>query len=109
MKVVWSPLALKRAQDISANIAMDKPSAAKEWIHGLFKAVARLDRYPESGRIVPEVQRTDVRELVYNAYRVIYRMGNEISVLTVIHGRQQLEAAVTGGSFGEEPEGYRKD
>jgi len=39
MKIVWSPLALKRVQEIATYIAMDKPSAAEDWISGLFKAV----------------------------------------------------------------------
>lgn len=91
MKIVWSPLALKRVQEIAAYIAMDKPSAAEDWIRGLFKAVAKLGRYPESGRIVTEVQRADIREIVYNSYRAVYRQDGEISVLTVIHGRQLLD------------------
>jgi toxin ParE1/3/4 len=90
-KIVWSPLALKRVQEIAAYIAMDKPSAAEAWIRGLFKAVTRLGRYPESGRIVPEVQRADIREIVYNSYRAVYRLDDQISVLTVIHGRQLLD------------------
>ena len=93
MKIVWSPLALKRVQEIAAYIAMDKPSAAENWIHGLFKAVAKLGRYPESGRLVPEVQRADIREIVYKSYRAVYRLDGEISVLTVIHGRQLLDEA----------------
>jgi toxin ParE1/3/4 len=100
MKIVWSPLALKRVAEIAAYIAMDKPSAAEDWIRGLFKAVAKLGRYPESGRVVPEVQRTDIREIVYKFYRAVYRLDGEISVLTVIHGRQLLDNAgiVSGNS-----------
>jgi plasmid stabilization system protein ParE len=94
MKIVWSPLALKRVEDIATYIAMDKPSAAEDWIRGLFKAVAKLGRYPESGRIVPEVQRPDIREIVYNSYRAVYRLAGEISVLTVIHGRQMLDKTI---------------
>ena len=108
MKIVWSPLALKRVQEIAAYIAMDKPSAAEDWIRGLFKAVAKLVRYPEIGRIVPEVQRADIREIVYKSYRAVYRQDGDISVLTVIHGRQLLDEAgfVKGNSSGKRTEAF---
>ncbi len=100
MKIVWSPLALKRVQEIAAYIAMDKPSAAEDWIRGLLKTVAKLGRYQESDRIVPEVKRADIREIVYKSYRAVYRLDGDISVLTVIHGRQLLdEAVVATGNF----------
>jgi toxin ParE1/3/4 len=93
VRVVWSPLALKRAEEIARHIAVDRPSAARQWIDTLFGRVAQLRDFPESGRLVPELARPDVRELQYPPYRIIYRLdATRVAILTVRHGRQMFDA-----------------
>ena len=51
----------------------------------------QLQTFPRSGRVVPEYERDDVRELIEKPYRIIYRVREEqLDVLAVIHSRQQL-------------------
>ena len=46
-----------------------------------------VTRFPELGRIVPEYDRADVRELLQGSYRVVYRLKHgQAEVLTVFHG-----------------------
>ncbi|MCB9481279.1 MAG: type II toxin-antitoxin system RelE/ParE family toxin [Desulfobacteraceae bacterium] len=91
MKIVWSPLAIDRASEIAEYIALDKPSAAEKWINSIFEKVDQLEFSPEIGRIVPEVNNQQIRELIYGNYRIIYRIEScQISVLTVSHGMQIL-------------------
>lgn len=91
MRVIWSPLALKRVGDIAEQIARDSPLASEEWVEEVFASVLRLERFPQSGRAVPEVPRADVREVLQGRYRVIYRIEpDHVSVLTVRHTRQLL-------------------
>lgn len=91
MRIVWSPLAIDRASEIAQYIAMDKPSAAENWINTIFTKVERLEFLPEIGRIVPEVNNRQIRELVYGNYRIIYRIETEqVSILTIRHGKQIL-------------------
>jgi len=99
MKIVWSPLALKRVQEIAAYIAMDKPSAAEDWIRGLFKAVAKLGRYPEIGTLSPgetqsQIQKQTQRELA--------------DPVPTAATRQLLDEAgfVTGNSSGKRTEAF---
>lgn len=93
MKVVWSPLALERVGEIAGYIARKNGTAARAWIDSVFAKVKRLERFPKSGRTVPEIRRASVRELIHGDYRVIYRIKRaEIAVLTVRHGRQDLPA-----------------
>ncbi len=91
MKIEWSPLALERVRDIARYIARDKPTAAEKWVKELFKRVDRLATQPQSCRVVPELNRQDIRELIYGNYRVIYKLADNIQVLTVRHGRQLLD------------------
>ena len=91
MKILWSPLSIDRATEIAEYIAQDDPGAATRWVENLFKKVQTLKSSPKSGRVVPETNRGDIRELVYGNYRIIYRIEKtRISVLTIRHGKQIL-------------------
>ena len=91
MRVVWSPLAVDRASEIAGYIAQDKPSAAEKWIDTVFSKVEQLKSSPEIGRLVPEINGSQFRELIYGNYRIIYRIETkQISILTIRHGRQIL-------------------
>lgn len=93
MKVVWSPLAIERAYDAAAYIAGDKPEAALRWLDGLFAVTDRLEQFPRSGRVVPEMGRPELREVTYErAYRVIYRVEpRQVSILTVRNCAQEFD------------------
>jgi plasmid stabilization system protein ParE len=91
MKIIWSPLAIDRSSEIADYIAQDKPSAAEKWINTVFSKVEQLKSSPEIGRIVPELNNTQFREIIYGNYRIIYRIEKkQISVLTIRHGKQIL-------------------
>ncbi len=95
MRIVWSPLAIERAYEAAAFIAGDKPEAALRWLDGLFAVTDRLEMFPESGRVVPEIGLPEFREVVYrNAYRVIYRVEkSRVAILTVRNFAQRLDAS----------------
>ncbi len=98
MTIIWSPLALERVRDIARYIARDKPSAAETWVKELFKVVGRLARHPQSCRVVPELNRPDIREVINGNYRVIYKLADDIHILTVRHGRQLLDETTELGA-----------
>ena len=91
MKIVWSPLAVERASEIVDYIAQDKPMAAGKWIHAIFSKVEQLRSNSEIGRIVPEINERQFRELIYGNYRIVYHIeAKQISILTIRHGKQML-------------------
>jgi plasmid stabilization system protein ParE len=91
VKVVWSELAIDRAEEEAAFIAQDKPAAALRWLEGLFSMTDRLESLPESGGIVPEIGMPRYRQLVYGTHRIVYRLDDKvISILTVRRSRQLL-------------------
>jgi plasmid stabilization system protein ParE len=93
MKIIWSPLAIERMSEIVDYISRDKPKAAQKWAREAFARVEQLTSFPNSGRVVPEVGRQDIRELIYGNYRIIYRVADdELTILTVRHGRQLLDS-----------------
>ena len=91
MRVVWSPLALDRASEIAVYISHDSAAAAEKWINMVFAKTGRLKTFPESGRIVPEINNNNFRELIYGNYRIIYRIERkQVSILTIRHFKQIL-------------------
>ena len=91
MKLIWSPLATQNAHALASFIAQDKPIAAMQWLEGLFERVELLQVLPESGRVVPEISISSIREIIFGQYRVVYRLeGEQIMILTVRHGKQLL-------------------
>ena len=91
MTIIWSPLAVDRVSEIVDYIAQDKPSAAEKWVNTVFSKVEELKSSPEIGRIVPDINNSQFRELIYGNYRIIYRIEKkQISILTIRHGKQIL-------------------
>ena len=96
MKIIWSPLSIDMTTEIAEYIAQDNPSAATKWVATLFDKVQLLKASPKSGRIVPEIHREEIGELIYGNYRIIYRTEkSKISILTVRHGKQILPTEET--------------
>ena len=57
----------------------------------LVAAVGRLERFPQSGRVVPEVGDETLREVIYENYRLVYRVhADSVEVVTVYHGARLL-------------------
>ncbi|HSH52448.1 MAG TPA: type II toxin-antitoxin system RelE/ParE family toxin [Bacteroidales bacterium] len=91
MKIIWSPLAVERLEDIYDYIARDNISAASNLIGTIFNKVESLLENPNRGRIVPESSRENIRELFEGEYRIIYRVEKSyISVLTIRNFKQLL-------------------
>ena len=58
----------------------------------VFEVIERLESFPESGRIVPELNRKKIREIILGNYRIIYRIKKDIvEILTVYHSARLLE------------------
>jgi len=52
-----------------------------------------LSQFPESGRIVPEIDDPEIRERFVYSYRVIYRVETDrLLIVAVVHGRRLLRA-----------------
>jgi addiction module RelE/StbE family toxin len=91
MKIYWSPLAVERLEEIYKYISNDNVSAAQNLIENIFYKVESLSDNSERGRIVPESNREDVRELFEGEYRIIYKLeSKKLFVLTIRNFKQLL-------------------
>lgn len=90
--VVWSPEALEDVEAIADYIARDSAFYAGAVVEKMLAAAAALDQFPESGRVVPELNQPEIRERFVYSYRLIYRIeGARILVTAVIHGKRLLD------------------
>ena len=92
MRIRWTERASKDAIGIFDFIADQSLAYAESVYERILARPSQLERFPESGSMVPEYERPDIRELFVYAFRIIYRVEvDEVRVLTVIHaGRQSL-------------------
>ena len=91
MKIIWSPLAVQRLESIHDYIAEDNLSAANDLVDKIFAKIETLPENPERGRIIPEVNRADIRELFEKEYRIIYRIDpGKIIILSIRNFKQLL-------------------
>jgi toxin ParE1/3/4 len=97
MRVVWLPLAIERAAEAATYIAQDNPITARRWVDGLFAVAGTLSRLPERGRLVPELRRADVREVLFGNCRIVYRVeARRVAILTVRHLRRRFDSEEVG-------------
>jgi len=92
MRIVWSDVAEADLDDLYDYIARDVPYYAEQFVDRLIEAAGVLKDHPRLGRQVPEAdEREDIRELIFQSYRVIYLVeADQVHILTVIHGRRDL-------------------
>jgi addiction module RelE/StbE family toxin len=85
--VIWSPSALDDVASIADYIAEDSTEMAALFVRRLVEAANRLQNFPLSGRVIPEIGNRDCREVIYGAYRIMYRLeGDEVWITCVVHG-----------------------
>ena len=91
MKVYWTDTAVKHLSAIYAYIAQNSPQYAARVVDRLTRRSEQIANFPLSGRIVPEFQTEQIREVIEGSYRIIYYIkSDQIDVLAVIHGSQQI-------------------
>jgi plasmid stabilization system protein ParE len=84
VRLVWSPLADRQVDEVLAYISAADEAAARRWLEELFERVDALRSFPDSGRMVPELGREEIRELLVGSCRVIYRHRGDLVEIAVI-------------------------
>ncbi len=92
MKLTWTKEALIRLQEIEEYILRDNPVIAIDYVDRLISAAEKIIDYPEKGRMVPELSLENIRELLFENYRIVYLVKkNSVDILTVFEGHQLIK------------------
>jgi len=94
-RVGWTGQAADDLKAIREFIERDSPRYGRLVAERLFDATHRLEVFPLSGRVVPELRRDDVREIIVGEYRIVYRLeGETVLLLTVFRSSRLFPTAL---------------
>ena len=85
--VNWTFFAINDLHEIKEYIAKDSKRYAEIVVRKIYKSPNILQPTPQIGRVVPEINRVEIREIIYTNYRIIYKIVsmNRIDILTIHH------------------------
>jgi toxin ParE1/3/4 len=87
--VRFTPAARRQFLKAIAYIQRDRPIAARRFRQTAEQKLRRLERFPESGREIPEFPELPFRELIVAPYRFFYRsQAKVVWIVGVWHGAQ---------------------
>jgi toxin ParE1/3/4 len=71
-QVRWSLTAGNDLQDIEDFIARDSVLHAVAFVDSIVESAEKLLKNSHIGRVVPEFNRNDLREMIFRRYRIVY-------------------------------------
>ena len=90
MKVHWTAAARAQLRDIHSFVARSSPQYAKKLVDRLTRRSQQIGAFPQSGRVVPDVNDVNVREVLEGPYRIIYHiLDDQVDVIAVVHSARQ--------------------
>lgn len=91
--VIWSIPARNDLKQIYDYIAKDSKYYATNVAQQIISKAENLNKFPEIGRVVPEIGDENVRELIIYSYRIIYEVvPNGVQILAIIHGKRDFSS-----------------
>ncbi|MBM4166420.1 MAG: type II toxin-antitoxin system RelE/ParE family toxin [Ignavibacteria bacterium] len=99
-RVVWTEPALKDLNEILDYIAKDSPVYAERFGIRVVESPRILEQFSRCGRIVPEFNDENIRELFYGSYRILYVIREEqCFIVAVIHGSRDILLHIEPGEW----------
>lgn len=90
-QVRWSLTASTYLQEIEDFIARDSVLHAITFVDHIVESTETLLKTPHIGRVVPQFNCQDHREVIFRGYRIVYLVQNdEVLILRVVHGARDL-------------------
>ena len=91
MKVVWTDTAKRNLRTIQDYIAQSSPAYATRMVDRLTSRSKQIATFPLSGRVVPEFNVGQIRELLERPYRILYHIRpDRVDVIGVVHMSRKI-------------------
>ena len=91
--VRWTETATQDLEEAAAFIGRDSRFYAAALVREARAAAQSLRTFAERGRVVPEIDAPDIRELFVRSYRLIYQVtADRVFLLAFVHGTRDLAA-----------------
>lgn len=89
--LIWSPRSAADLEEIRAFIEVNSTAYADLTVRRLVASVERLRIFPDSGRMVPERQSPELREVLLGNFRIVYRRKPAVvEIATVFRGSREF-------------------
>ena len=86
MRIFWTDAALNQLEAIRDYLAQTSPKYSQRITERLVNRSEQIAAFPRSGRMVPEYEIDEVRQVIEESYRIIYLIKeDQIEVLAIIH------------------------
>jgi toxin ParE1/3/4 len=86
VRVLWTDAALNQLEAIRDFLSHTSPEYAQRIVERLVNRSEQVVAFPRSGRMVPEYELDEVRQVIEGSYRIIYLIKeSQVEVLAVIH------------------------
>jgi toxin ParE1/3/4 len=96
-KLIWSPRALADLDSACEFISRDSPRYASLFVERIVAAIEGLSLHPLLGAIVPEYGMEEIRERLFQNYRIIYRVSSDlVEIVAIIHAARLLPMTLPG-------------
>jgi plasmid stabilization system protein ParE len=90
-RIIWAPNARLDFMQILLFIKRDSPDYARFLKNRIIDRIRSLEKFPKMGRKVPERNQENLRELIVEDYRIIYRIHNKmIQIEAIIHAHRRF-------------------
>jgi toxin ParE1/3/4 len=85
--------ALADIEAIAQYLSEYSPSYASRFVVEITKRAELLRSFPEMGRVLPEIDEPEVRELIYQHYRIVYHIVSEsrVDIITIQHSSRDIK------------------
>ena len=94
--VIWAIPAKLDLKEIHDYIARDSKYYAQKVSQDIVDKSEKLKYFPEIGRIVPEINNPNIRELIIYSYRLIYEVISDgVQILALIHSKRNFTGSLT--------------
>jgi len=101
-EIIWSPEASEDLAQIAEYISRDSPSRAGRVLESIIMATERLIEFPDSGRVIPEINEKTKKEIFWKSYRIMYEIkSHKIYIAAIIHSSIDFD---WDGQFPHPPE-----
>ena len=93
VKIIWTKRAFSDLRNIYQYISNDSELYAARLIDNLVLSVDILETFPLSGRMIPEKKDETLREIIFDNYRIFYKIVslNKISIVRIHHSAKKIK------------------
>lgn len=86
-QTTWSLQAIDDLSNLEDYLALTSKQYAVLVVDAILEGVGLLDNFPQMGRIVPELNMPNLREIIVKQYRVVYYLNfhDNIEIVTIRH------------------------